>query len=422
MRVGINVCMDGLHASHNVGSLVPSTATCAPDGHFSRAHALGRVASAQALMAEPMHAGCESDNTRASDAFTLFSGWGDALIRVWHIGTGGDKQHLETDISCVDSDLSRDESDEDQVTNRSSSPPATGSSRMSARSTKHISDVESDGSWPARSVKKRRKTKRVIQSADMPKGSTIATSVVPAIQQQQQREGLRGVLQARRASRLEEVLKQFVAFRSVSSFGDAGSFAYASGVGDGIQATGRCNYREECWRCAKWLAGLLETETGATVRLEGYRGDDASAMNKASLEVDGIVSGHTAGNSRDGTNVGTPLGVDDDSLHNPVVVGRVGDTTDPNKPTVIIYGHYDVVAPGDRSAWRSDPWTLTSVNGYLYGRGATDDKVCRIYNICLVYARVLKPGSMILLLNAAADNGAAPPLNHLASRHPSRTC
>ena len=88
VHVGINTCTSGLHASHNVGNLVPPTASCAPDGQFSRVHAVGRVASAQALMAEPMQAVCESDNTHASDAFTLFSGWGDALIRVWHIGAG----------------------------------------------------------------------------------------------------------------------------------------------------------------------------------------------------------------------------------------------------------------------------------------------------------------------------------------------
>ena len=29
---------------------------------------------------------------------------------------------------------------------------------------------------------------------------------------------------------------------------------------------------------------------------------------------------------------------------------------------------------GDIAAWRTDPWALTGVNGYLYGRGATDDK------------------------------------------------
>ena len=39
-----------------------------------------------------------------------------------------------------------------------------------------------------------------------------------------------------------------------------------------------------------------------------------------------------------------------------------------------MYGHYDVMPAGDIAAWRTDPWALTGVNGYLYGRGATDDK------------------------------------------------
>ena len=35
--------------------------------------------------------------------------------------------------------------------------------------------------------------------------------------------------------------------------------------------------------------------------------------------------------------------------------------------------HYDVVSAPD-SGWTSDPFTLTARNGYLYGRGVTDNK------------------------------------------------
>ncbi|KNC53093.1 WD repeat protein [Thecamonas trahens ATCC 50062] len=57
---------------------------------------------------------------------------------------------------------------------------------------------------------------------------------------------------------------------------------------------------------------------------------------------------------------------------NPIVLGRIG--ADPSKPTLAFYGHYDVQPASPDNGWESDPWTLTPRDGYLYGRGASDDK------------------------------------------------
>lgn len=43
-------------------------------------------------------------------------------------------------------------------------------------------------------------------------------------------------------------------------------------------------------------------------------------------------------------------------------------------PTVLVYGHYDVMPAEPLEQWHSDPWTATERNGRLYGRGADDDK------------------------------------------------
>ncbi len=56
----------------------------------------------------------------------------------------------------------------------------------------------------------------------------------------------------------------------------------------------------------------------------------------------------------------------------PVVLARYGE--DPHKPTVLIYGHYDVQPVDPLEAWHHPPFSPTVVNDLLYARGASDDK------------------------------------------------
>ena len=59
-------------------------------------------------------------------------------------------------------------------------------------------------------------------------------------------------------------------------------------------------------------------------------------------------------------------------------------------PTVLAYGHFDVQPPEPLEAWESDPFAATVRDGWLHGRGATDDK-----------------GQFFMLLRAVADLAAA---------------
>lgn len=58
---------------------------------------------------------------------------------------------------------------------------------------------------------------------------------------------------------------------------------------------------------------------------------------------------------------------------NPLVIGEL-HASNPDAPTVMIYGHYDVQSADPLDAWESPPFEPEVRNGRLYGRGTADDK------------------------------------------------
>jgi acetylornithine deacetylase/succinyl-diaminopimelate desuccinylase-like protein len=46
----------------------------------------------------------------------------------------------------------------------------------------------------------------------------------------------------------------------------------------------------------------------------------------------------------------------------------------PDKPTALVYGHYDVVPASLEDGWLTDPFTPVEQDGKVYARGVTDDK------------------------------------------------
>lgn len=60
------------------------------------------------------------------------------------------------------------------------------------------------------------------------------------------------------------------------------------------------------------------------------------------------------------------------TIGHPIVYGE--KITDPSKPTVLVYGHYDVQPPDPLELWHSGPFDPVIKDGKIFARGACDDK------------------------------------------------
>ncbi|EJF61051.1 Zn-dependent exopeptidase [Dichomitus squalens LYAD-421 SS1] len=94
---------------------------------------------------------------------------------------------------------------------------------------------------------------------------------------------------------------------------------------------------------------------------------------------------------------------------NPLVMATFrGTQTSTPKPRVLFYGHYDVIS-AQPSGWTSDPFTLTGRNGYLYGRGATDNKGPVMAVACAaaeLLARRALGADLVLLVEGEEEAGS----------------
>jgi acetylornithine deacetylase/succinyl-diaminopimelate desuccinylase-like protein len=92
----------------------------------------------------------------------------------------------------------------------------------------------------------------------------------------------------------------------------------------------------------------------------------------------------------------------------PLVLGRRFDQ--PNAPTVLLYGHYDVQPPDPLDEWISPPFEPTIRNGRLYARGVGDNKgqhfaqILAVESILAVNGQL--PCNVILLLEGEEETGS----------------
>lgn len=90
------------------------------------------------------------------------------------------------------------------------------------------------------------------------------------------------------------------------------------------------------------------------------------------------------------------------------------------KPTVLVYGHYDVQPPDPVEEWLSPPFEPTERDGNIYARGAVDDKgqVCAQVNALesLLAATGRLPVNVRVLLEGEEEVGGEGIANYVASK------
>jgi acetylornithine deacetylase/succinyl-diaminopimelate desuccinylase-like protein len=91
----------------------------------------------------------------------------------------------------------------------------------------------------------------------------------------------------------------------------------------------------------------------------------------------------------------------------------------PGRPTLLLYGHYDVQPAGPRAAWRHPPFHATVHDGHVYGRGASDDKGQLLAQVAAVRAWLTAYGRLpvnVVCLYDGEEEVGSPHLAGLLAR------
>ena len=78
--------------------------------------------------------------------------------------------------------------------------------------------------------------------------------------------------------------------------------------------------------------------------------------------------------------------------------------------TIMFYGHYDVVAAENKEeTWHANPYEMQGVNGYLYGRGVSDNKgpvLAALYAAADIAAEQQLQSDIIFLVEGEEESGS----------------
>src|SRR6478752_8638094 len=108
----------------------------------------------------------------------------------------------------------------------------------------------------------------------------------------------------------------------------------------------------------------------------------------------------------------------------PLVIGRWNVNDD--KPTVLIYGHYDVQPADPLELWETPPFEPSIRDGYVYARGSADMKANLVATIQAVEALAKQHGqppiNLIFLYEGEEETGSSNLYTFLAEHRDSVAC
>ncbi|KAI9736581.1 MAG: hypothetical protein M1818_006092 [Claussenomyces sp. TS43310] len=101
-----------------------------------------------------------------------------------------------------------------------------------------------------------------------------------------------------------------------------------------------------------------------------------------------------------------------DNSHNPIVFARFNGNpaTSRSRRRVLFYGHYDVVPADDRKGnWIVPPFEMKGVNGYVYGRGVSDNKgpiLAALYGVLDCLDEKALDADVVFLIEGEEESGS----------------
>jgi acetylornithine deacetylase/succinyl-diaminopimelate desuccinylase-like protein len=134
--------------------------------------------------------------------------------------------------------------------------------------------------------------------------------------------------------------------------------------------------------------------------LDYLRHPSISAHNTGIAEVAGLLADMLSG-------LGLETQVIPTAGH-PMVVAR--SDTAPGKPTVLLYGHYDVQPPDPLDGWTTPPFEPAIRDGRIYARGVADNKGQHLAQIMAIEAHLAVHGrlpcNLVMLLEGEEEVGS----------------
>ena len=151
----------------------------------------------------------------------------------------------------------------------------------------------------------------------------------------------------------------------------------------------------------KVFAHLAKNEGKAVERLMAYlRHPSISAQNIGIAEVAALLVGMLG-----------EMGLKAEAIptaNHPMILARWDGA--PGKPTVMLYGHYDVQPPDPLEAWVSPPFEPTIRDGRIYARGAGDNKGQHFAQLLAIEAHLAVHGTLpcnlVVLLEGEEEIGS----------------